>query len=390
VAAQTSTATETTSLGNTLTALTRIAAGREVGESLRLATAVEVAGAPLGTSSGGFAFKLDRTTGLEVRTATTFGPSFAERATTSGAGNMSLAVSLAAATYDKIGDLELDQMQLATQESSVPLLSQSGLVSLVLASETTTIQAVMGATDNLDLAVAVPIVRVRMDAISWVETATGDVIVRGAGNGTSSGLGDVALMAKYRLLRFGGAPPPDAPVEPDPGGLAIVGTMRIPTGDSDNLRGLGITRTLGSLVFSAGKGRLRPHANVGYEWWSKGIDVFSDFDPLVTARHQFQYAVGVELEASPQVTLLVDFLSRQINGGGKVGFATSTDTGNVDIRSITYPTALPEGTLEQSIVPGLKWNLKGNFLLALNGIINIRDNGLYDKFTPVVGLDWTF
>ena len=56
----------------------------------------------------------------------------------------------------------------------------------------------------------------------------------------------------------------------------------------------------------------------------------------------------------------------------------------------TFPVALPEGLLKQSIVPGLKWNLKGKFLLSLNGIVNIRDNGLYDKFTPVIGLDWSF
>src|SRR5690606_34582012 len=123
---------------------------------------------------------------------------------------------------------------------------------------------------------------------------------------------------KYRLFRFGGDPPPDAPVEPDPGGFAVQVTARLPTGSRENLRGLGIHRVLGSLIFSSGKGKLRPHAQVGYEWWSKGIDVVSDFDPVVTARHSFQYAAGLEFEAHPTLTLVVDFLSRQINGGGKI------------------------------------------------------------------------
>jgi len=52
--------------------------------------------------------------------------------------------------------------------------------------------------------------------------------------------------------------------------------------------------------------------------------------------------------------------------------------------------AVGEGYLKQTIVPGLKWNLMGKFLLSLNGIVTLRDNGLYDKFTPVVGLDWSF
>ena len=391
-AAQTDTTISQVSLGDTLTQLTQIMTVREVGEALRLNTAIEVASTPLGTSSGGFAFKLDKTTGLEVRSARTFGPALAERVITAGAGQMSLAVSVTAATYDKLNTHDLERMELVQQESPTPELRQEGIMSLVLASETTVIQGVMGATDNLDIGVAVPIVRIRLNALSWVEDANGSVLVRGAGAGTSTGLGDIALMAKYRLLRFGGAPPPDAPVEPDPGGLAILVTSRIPTGSSENLRGLGIHRTLGSLVFSSGKGRFRPHAQIGYEWWSKGIDVVSDFDPTVTARHSFQWAAGIEVEAAPKLTLMVDFLSRQINGGGKVGTKTATaeQIGIPGITSFTYAVGLPEGVLKQSIVPGLKWNLKGKFLLSLNAIIPIRDNGLYDKFTPVVGLDWTF
>lgn len=389
-AAQVNTTTTQTSLAGTLEQLTQILSVREVGEALTLNTAIEVASVPLGTSSGGFAFKLDKTTGLEVRSASTFGPSFAERVITAGAGQMSVAASLSAATYDKLGEQDLEAMELARQVSNNPQLNQRGMLSLKLTSETTTIQAVMGATDKLDVGVAIPMVRVKLNAISWVEDGNGNILVRGTGSGTSSGLGDIALLGKYRLLKFGGEPPPDAPVEPDPGGLALSATVRVPTGSVENLRGLGIYRALGSLVFSSGKGKFRPHAQVGYEWWSKGLDVESDFDPTVTARHSFQFAAGAEFEAAPNLTLMVDFLSRQINGGGKVGYRTVTDIGVPGISSFTYAVGLPEGTLEQTIVPGIKWNLKGKILLALNALIALRDNGLYDKFTPVVGLDFTF
>jgi hypothetical protein len=392
VAAQGVTAESFTgSLSATLTELTRTIKEREVGEALALNTSIEVATAPLGTSSGGFAFKLDKSTGLEVRTASTFGPSFAERVITSGAGKMSIAGSLSVASYDQLGTRPLEQMLLIEQKSPNPLLHQKGFMSLSLNSETTVIQAVMGATDNFDVGVAVPIVRVRMDAISWVEDENGNINARAAGSGQSTGLGDVALIGKYRFLRFGGAPPPDAPLEPDPGGFALMTTVRVPTGSRANLRGLGITRVLGSLVFSAGKGKFRPHGNVGYEWWSKGIDVVSDFDdPTVTARHSFQWAAGIELEATPKLTVMLDFLSRQINGGGKIGNNTTTANLAAGITSLDYTFGLPEGILKQSVIPGLKWNLKGSFLLSLNGVFSVRDNGLYDKFTPVVGLDWTF
>jgi hypothetical protein len=393
-AAQTQTFTQQTSLGQTLNDLTTFMTVPGVGEAIRINTAIEVSSAPLGTSAGGFAFELDKTTGLEVRKATTFGPSFAERVITAGAGQMSFAVNMAAATYDKLNFYDLDRMELVHLVSPVPTSDRKGFMSLVLGSQTTVIQGTMGATDNIDVGVAVPIVRITMDALSWLEDGNGKVLVRATGLGTSTGIGDIAVMGKFRVLKFGGPKPPDAPVEPDPGGLAVQIVHRIPTGDRDNMRGLGVNRTLGSLIFSAGKGKFRPHAQVGYEWWSKGVDVKSDFDPTVTARHSFQWAGGIEVEAAPKLTVMVDFLSRQINGGGKVeknflpGELVNTDLPGVT--GLDYALAIDEGILKQSVVPGIKWNLKGKFLLSLNAIIAVKDSGLHDKFTPVAGLDFTF
>ena len=72
---------------------------RPAAEALGLATALEIATTPFGTSSGGFVFRLDPATGLLARTATTFGPSFADRALTSGEGQVSIGASFSAATY---------------------------------------------------------------------------------------------------------------------------------------------------------------------------------------------------------------------------------------------------------------------------------------------------
>src|SRR5215203_1615885 len=63
---------------------------RPVGEAIALTSAVEIATMPFGTSSGGFVFKLDPSTGLLARTTTTFGPSFTERALTMGEGPVSV------------------------------------------------------------------------------------------------------------------------------------------------------------------------------------------------------------------------------------------------------------------------------------------------------------
>ena len=386
-AAQQVTTTDGLSLRQTVTQLTvPVTASAAVGEAINLATALEVATSPLATSAGAFVFKIDPATGLRVRTATTFGPSFAERVLTAGEGKISVAANLIVATYDKLGDIPLSRMRLTNVSAPTPTIAREGLASLVLSSETLSISGALGATDKIDILFAVPLVKVKLEGITWVETAAGEVPLRVEGGGIASGLGDIAVGAKFRLLRFGKD-------EPDPGGIGFILTNRLPTGDKDNFRGLGIYRSLGSVIVSAGRGKLRPHANAGFEWWSKGITVVSD--PLrntaVTVRHQWQYAAGIEFEASPKLTLNVDGIGRHIRGGGRVGYRVETPPPNpLGVTAVETAITLSQGIQKFSVAPGVKWNVKGTFVLAFNALIAVKDSGLHDRFTPVVGLDWTF
>jgi hypothetical protein len=371
------------SLSSTVLDLTGAVAALPAGQAIGLATALEVANAPLGSSAGGFVFKVDPATGLKVRTAPTFGPSFAERALTAGEGKVSFAASLSVATYDKLNKLSIRQMRLAAANGASP---ETGNASLVLSSETMVMSVAIGATDKFDVGVALPFVKVKLNGISWIETTPDNIIGFSRGQISSSGLGDIAVTGKYRLLKFGEE-------QPDPGGLAFMLTTRLPTGNRENFRGLGITRVLGSLVFSAGKGRLRPHANAGFEWWEKGLEVTTDYSGVnrVGARHQVQYNAGLEFEAGPKMTLLVDFVGRQILGGGRVEVqSVPVPPGFEDVTSLDVAVATAKGIRKFALAPGLKWNLKGSFVFSGNALIALRDNGLHDLFTPVVGLDWTF
>ena len=117
-------------------------------------------------------------------------------------------------------------------------------------------------------------------------------LVYGTGTDLAKGMGDVAGLVKYRFVSFG-----NENDLPDPGGLAVMATLRFPTGDKDNLRGLGVTRTALTFIASSGTGRFRPHANGGFEYWSDGVSVASD-NPAstVTAQNQIQYAAGFGLK----------------------------------------------------------------------------------------------
>src|SRR5262245_42826484 len=166
--AQTVTTTQDAlTLRQTLTTPTRPVGGTVVGEALALATALEVATTPTGTSASGFVFKLDPSTGLPARSATTFGPTFAERALTAGEGKVSFGANFIAAGYEKLGDLSLDNMPTASIRSGAEAFS--GHASLVLTSKTLVLSGSMGVTDSLDIGVSVPMVSVKVDGVTWLQ-----------------------------------------------------------------------------------------------------------------------------------------------------------------------------------------------------------------------------
>lgn len=385
VAAQT---IEHESVRDALIHLMGTAVGGPIAAAVGFSTALEVANAPFGSSAGGFVFKTDPSTGLRVRTAPTFGPSFAERALTAGEGKVTFGVSLGVATYDKLNRFSLEEMRLGSLTNVRPLDTQTLFSSLVLSSETLVVSTSIGATDNLDLAVSVPFVKVKLDGTAWVVNGANQLSELVSAKISSAGLGDLAVSGKLRVARFGEE-------QPDPGGVALMLTTRLPTGNRENFRGLGITRVLGSALVSFGKGRLRPHGNVGFEWWEKNLSVPADVTGgnFRNARHQVQYAAGVEIGAGPKVTLLFDVVGRHTLGDGSVAnqsFAIPPSLAAEGYTSIEFASATEQGIRKVTVVPGLKWNLKGNFVLSGNALMPVWDNGLRDYFTPVVGLDWTF
>jgi len=378
----TTTTVETTTLASTLSQIAGPSGPAHVGDALALAAQLGIAMTPLGDASGGFLITLDPSTGLQVRAATTFGPAFAERALTSGEGKVSIGVNFLSQKLDRLDDVAVDNnLQIRSGTGATPAASRSGTTSLTLSSTTTVIYARMGVTDKFDVGVSVPMVAIKLSGTSQLRSGAGDILFA-QGQASSSGLGDVQGIAKYRFFSFGEG-------MPDPGGLAAMVTVTVPTGDKDQLRGLDVTRTMLTLIASGGRGRLRPHANAGFGYWSKGVSVISDAaaNTTVQARHDYQFAGGIEVEASPKVTLLADLVGGGVLGGGRLGFASAVDS---TLSSSQGLVALNEGTRRLDLAPGLKANLKGKLLVSLNVLIALADNGLHSRVTPFAGIDLTF
>jgi hypothetical protein len=75
--------------------------------ALATLTSIEVSTAPLGTSTGGFTFTFDPNLRTWTRSASTFGPSFAERSLTTGKAKVSAGFNFLHAGYDSFGGYDL-------------------------------------------------------------------------------------------------------------------------------------------------------------------------------------------------------------------------------------------------------------------------------------------
>lgn len=349
------------------------------GDALGLAARLAFGVVPLIVPSSGFQLKLDPNTGLQVRTSTTFGPAFAERAMTSGEGTVTAAVSYMSTNLKRLDDGVFDGTRLRAVTATAARDQRNATSNLTMTANTVVVAARMGVTDNLDVGVSVPMTTVRVGGSTTLTDGAGNFLAHAAASGVNKGVGDVSGIIKYRFVAFGQG-------QPDPGGLAFMVSMRLPTGSKENLRGLGVTRTQAALIASGGRGRFRPHANVGFEYWDKGVGVVSDAtNTLTEARHALQYAAGFELEAAPKATLLADVLGGQIYGGGRLGQAAIAGAPNTQ-----GLVALDEGLSRVILAPGVKVNIKSKLLLTVNALVTLKDSGLHSRVTTVAGLDVTF
>jgi hypothetical protein len=365
----------------------------------------QIATFPIGSPTGGFAFTFDAASGTFQRTTNSFGPAFADRALTNGRKKFTFGANYQYSRYSSFEGQKLDsgdiKFYLTHEDVPGDLFFEGDLIEaalrLDLKSATTTVFASYGVTDTFDVAVAVPIVRVTMDATidaRVMRLATGEAseihAFPGGGAtqsfsdaGEASGIGDVLVRAKYRFASRAG------------GGLAAGVDLRLPTGDSDELLGAGAASATFTLIGSASRGRFGPHFNVGF-----GTAGESD---VANLSNEVNYKVGTEFVASPRVTLSADLVGRSLIDAGSlrltdVTHSYRTDTGAVGSTVLQeYAPRVPsgggllDGSLNLlSLAIGGKINLVNNLLLNANVLVALNNAGLSARVTPVIGFDYTF
>jgi hypothetical protein len=262
-------------------------------------------------------------------------------------------------------------------------------LSLDLTSATTTLFANYGVTNELDVAVAVPIVHVKMDAVvdaTVLRLATpgqpglhafpgGATTASFSDSGSATGISDLLVRGKYRFFSGAG------------GGLAGGVDLRLPTGDADELLGTGAAAVTFTLIGSTTNGRFAPHFNIGY--------TASGESDVVNLADEFVYKFGAEFEAAPTVTINADFLGRSLRDVGRLELSDVTHDyfNNVGVPGSTtlQEYVAQSGSLNvNDLAVGIKVNVAGNLLVNGNLLVALNDAGVRSRVTPVIGFDYTF
>jgi hypothetical protein len=374
---------------------------------------------PLGSSSGGFTYTFDPAIGASRRTSTTFGPSFAERPLTNGKGRANFGFNYQHSSYSKMAGQSLTNGDVkfyvrhndccpgqspvtGTLPPGAPASPLTPTFEADIIEEALTIDLKTdigaffvnyGVSNRLDVGVAIPIIRVDMAAtvdstLLRLGTASDPTIHRLASgdgthasrslNGSASGVGDVVLRAKYLMYQVPG------------GGLSAAVDLRLPSGKSENLLGVGTTQAKVYLIASGGSDRVAPHINFGYTF-SGGDDSSSN------ASHfdEVNYIGGFDVAASDRVTIAGDIIGRSLRNAGRLQMTDTVYNPNppAGVTSITRGqfTLLPNENLNLLLgAVGVKANVTGSLLVTANLLFPLTSNGVTSKVTPVIGFDYSF
>jgi len=354
---------------------------------------------PLPSPGGGFTFEFDPSLGVFQRTTQSFGPILAERAETIGARRVSVGYAFQRFTFDSVEGISLSQVPAVFTHDNAQLLGGREDVVTTVNSITadvnqSTLFVTMGVSDKVDLSLAVPVIGVNLRVVSaahiqrlgttnplthFYRQEDGEVGTDRffTAIGSAAGLGD--LMIRMKANAF---------TRPK-SGLAFGVDVRLPTGDEMNLLGSGTTGVQPFAIWSGTFKTVSPHVNAGYRW--NGSSVLAG-NPATGQSGDFPdqvgYSAGADVAVNPRLTVAFDVLGRYVIDAERL----RSETFHALDGHSTFPNIVfardSYNALSGSI--GLKGNLFGRFLMDVNVLFSLDNNGLRDKVTPLIGLEYSF
>ena len=357
------------------------------------AIGANVSNIPISATTSGVTYSFEG--GAPVRNNVSSGPIFAERAQTLGRRRMLIGANVSSIRFNTLRGIPLNSLDFNFTHQDTP---PAGLGDPILENEFITVRtsldvnvlatiafATYGVTDRIDFSVAVPYVSNSIDGHSLGQivpfgpnpahyfggTASAPILSATADvNGSASGIGDVALRAKVNLSPGGSK---------SNTGFALLGDVRLPTGNEDDFLGSGSTsaRILG--IVSGRFGEFAPHANAGY-----AIRTSDDQQDAILA------TAGFDQLLVPWATFAFDVISEWQVGEQKFSLPSPTQITIPFTRTI-YPSNIPDrrdDLLNASI--GTKLSTKKGMTFIANALLPLNRGGLRASTLWTLGLEYGF
>ena len=365
-------------------------AGANVLEFLSNAVGISLASIPISAASSGVTFTFAE--GAPVRTASSAGPIFGERAPTLGSRRLLIGTNVTALNFTTLRGRPLRDLHFNFTHQDIdpaglgdPSFENdviSTRLSLDLNLIATTAFVTYGLLDRVDVSVAVPYVYTTMRGGStlqvnpftgatphFFEGTETDPVLRVATHvdGSASGIGDVAARVKVNLSQA----PKFA--------LSLLGDVRLPTGDEENFLGAGATSIRGLLVMSGQYGAFSPHANVGY----LRRDAEGSTNALLST-------VGFDQMLSSWATLAAEVISESQVGESSLrlpGPVFYEEPYQRTVEATDIPN-MRDNPVSASL--GMKFTTTNGVRLIVNGIFPMQRAGLQPDAIWTAGLEYTF
>lgn len=357
---------------------------------------------PIGSTSGSESFHF--VGGVPVRSSTSAGPIFAERAQTLGTGRALVGISRTAFRFATLRGVDMKDIQLTFTHQNVDFAGCDALfngdctkygvpsfendemnfrLSMDLDVRVTSAYVTYGVNDRFDVGLVLPIVQADFRGESFAQlvpfggttsahffagTSANPVLTASRQSlGSSAGLGDVALRAKVNLRETADA------------SVAVLLDARFPTGSEEDLLGGGKFAGRALAIIDSRLGDFSPHANVGY--LHHAGDRQND---AVLA------TLGFDQRIRETVTLAADLVSELQVGDSKL-ILPGTVTYEAPFRRTLNPTNIPE--MRDDIVNGsfgVKVAPARRTIIVLNALFPLNRGGLRPNLVYTAGIEHTF
>jgi hypothetical protein len=363
---------------------------------------------PLNSTTPGVTF--DFSGGQLVTVQEGSGPIFADRATTIGKGRINIGFNATYLDMSRVRGVSTQQMRFTfthedanndgilggadaegtTEADVIDVNTGMNLTAQIFA-----IYAAWGITTNLDVGIAVPVIRIHMNgtatatinSYTYANTGRASHFFGGTADNpvlqttvpydeSVAGIGDVVLRLKY------------CPLKGKALDLGLLADIRFPTGKEENFLGSGKIDAILALLLSRKFNDFTPHFNLGYE--IRKADFQSDRVILRT---------GFDQRLLQGLTFAGDFLGTfDVDEGEAIklypGSATVVEVGNNgnQIARTFSLSNIPDATDDNlyNLSVGMKYSPWEGTLFLANVLVPLNQAGLRASVAPTLGVSVDF